>query len=152
MPSRQVISCGPLKVVSLQGYLECISRKAPYVYFEKFMSKQVATPSRPAARTTTGSTTTTRTRTSARNTVTVRPFQMPFERENLMIVLGGVAVIALGYLLMAMSPTMSFVALTLAPFLLVLGYAVIVPYGIMYGSRKKKEVVVQTSSAAPANL
>jgi hypothetical protein len=67
--------------------------------------------------------------------VGARPFQMPFETKNMTIILIGVATVALGYLIMGMSPTMSFAAITLAPFILVLGYCIIIPYGIMYGAR-----------------
>jgi len=55
-----------------------------------------------------------------------------------MIILLGVGVIGLGYLLMAMGGTMSALSLTIAPLILVIGYAVVVPYGILYGSRTKK--------------
>jgi hypothetical protein len=62
---------------------------------------------------------------------------MPFDRKNIMIMLAGVAVIALGYLIMYMSPTMSDMALTVSPILLVLGYCIVVPFGIMAGIRRK---------------
>src|SRR5437016_4670190 len=45
----------------------------------------------------------------------VRSFQMPFEAQNIYMILGGVAVIALGYLLMRFAPTMSFWGLTAGP-------------------------------------
>jgi Flp pilus assembly protein TadB len=66
----------------------------------------------------------------------VRPFEMPFERKNLVIILAGIATVGLGYLIMGMSPTMSFAALTLAPIILILGYCIIIPMGIMSGARK----------------
>ena len=68
----------------------------------------------------------------------VKPFQMPFDSKNITIILAGVGVIALGYLVMYLSPTMSDMALTVSPILLVLGYCVIVPFGIMAGFRKKR--------------
>ena len=68
----------------------------------------------------------------------VKPFQMPFDRKNIMIILAGVAVVALGYIVMYMSPTMSDMALTVAPILLVLGYCIIIPFGIMTGIRGKR--------------
>ena len=60
---------------------------------------------------------------------------MPFDAKNIRIILLGVVVIALGYLVMYMSPTMSSMALTVSPIILLLGYCVIVPLGIMAGSK-----------------
>ena len=68
----------------------------------------------------------------------VRPFQMPFDAKNMRIIALGVAVIVIGYLVMYFSPTMSDMALTVSPILLLLGYCVIVPMGIMAGVRKKR--------------
>src|SRR5882724_4763683 len=78
-----------------------------------------------------------RTRTTARRETKgmVKPFEMPFETKNLIIIIAGVLTVGLGYLVMRMSPAMSFAALTLAPIILVLGYCVIIPYGIMYGAK-----------------
>jgi hypothetical protein len=66
----------------------------------------------------------------------VRPFEMPFERKNLVIIVAGILTVGLGYLVMGMSPVMSFAALTLSPIILVLGYCVIIPIGIMSGARE----------------
>jgi hypothetical protein len=59
----------------------------------------------------------------------------PFGRENYLILLAGVVVIILGYLALSQNTVEGFFPLTVAPILLVLGYCVIVPVGIMY--RKK---------------
>ena len=59
----------------------------------------------------------------------------PFGRENYLILLAGVVVIILGYLALSGDKVEGFMPLTLAPILLVIGYCVIVPIGIMY--RKK---------------
>jgi hypothetical protein len=75
----------------------------------------------------------------------VKQFQMPFDRKNIMIILAGVAIVALGYLVMYMSPTMSDMALTVAPILLVLGYCVIIPFGIMAGVRGKRAAATTIS-------
>ena len=65
---------------------------------------------------------------------------MPFEAKNIRLILVGVLVIALGYLLMYESPTMSVMAITISPIILLLGYCVIVPLGIMAGTRNAKTV------------
>jgi hypothetical protein len=60
---------------------------------------------------------------------------LSLEAVNYYILLAGVAVILLGYGALSMGPWDGFVPLTVAPILLVLGYCVIIPAGIIY--RKK---------------
>jgi hypothetical protein len=61
------------------------------------------------------------------------------ESINYNIIIAGIVVIVLGYLALSTSPWDGFMALTVAPILLVAGYCVIIPLGIVY-RRKKKEV------------
>ena len=63
---------------------------------------------------------------------------MPFEKQNITIILIGVAVIILGYYLMSISETMGALALDIAPIILVIGYLIVIPYGIMYGAKRLK--------------
>ncbi len=62
-------------------------------------------------------------------------FNWPFGLYNLSIILFGVIVLLLGYYLMAQGPHDSFSSLTLSPLLLMFGYLVVFPVGILY--RKK---------------
>jgi hypothetical protein len=110
------------------------------------MATQSATPVRTPARQTLSRQTPTRqtpssTRAKRKDSTKAKPFQMPFDRKNITIILAGVAVIVLGYIVMYVSPTMSDMALTVSPILLVLGYCVIVPFGIMAGVRSKRTAV-----------
>ena len=74
----------------------------------------------------------------------VRPFNMPFEQKNIIFILIGIGVITLGYVIMGLSSTMGFVALDVSPIVLLLGYLVVIPVGIMYGAhRKKVQAVVE---------
>lgn len=57
---------------------------------------------------------------------------LPLERTNYMIVGAGVLLIIGGYLSMMEGSVEGFWTLTLAPILLVLGYCVVVPLGILY--------------------
>ena len=110
------------------------------------MAKQTAIPARPVRTTATrpatrqtasrqipsrrpGATT----RAKVRENIPARPFQMPFDQKNMRIIFAGIAVIVLGYLVMYLSPVMSALALTVSPIILLLGYCVIVPFGIMAG-------------------
>ena len=70
--------------------------------------------------------------------------QLPLERENYIIIGVGLAVIALGYLALSKMTVEGFLPLTVAPILLVIGYCVIVPIGIMY---RKKEASTEHPTA-----
>lgn len=56
---------------------------------------------------------------------------------NYVILLIGVGVILIGYIVMAMGDATSPLSMTVAPIILMLGYCVIVPYGIIH--RKKTD-------------
>jgi hypothetical protein len=58
--------------------------------------------------------------------------RLPLEPLNFKIMGGGVALIILGYLALAEGSVEGFLPLTVAPILLVLGYCVVVPLGIIY--------------------
>ncbi len=77
----------------------------------------------------------------------VRPFQMPFESKNIMIILGGIVLITLGYFLMSSDEVMGSMALNVSPIILLLGYLVVIPFGIMYGSKGAK----RAENATPEN-
>jgi len=57
---------------------------------------------------------------------------MPFGRRNWLLFAVGIAVIAVGYVLLSIPPADGFMSLTAAPLLLVLGYCVILPVAILY--------------------
>jgi len=63
----------------------------------------------------------------------------PFERENYLILLAGIVVIILGYLALSEKTVEGFLPLTVAPILLVIGYCVIIPLGIMYRKKSAKD-------------
>jgi len=61
----------------------------------------------------------------------------PFERENFIIMGIGLLFILAGYIALSGNVVEGFRQLTLAPLLLVLGYCVIVPIGIIYKKKSK---------------
>ncbi len=61
-----------------------------------------------------------------------RDEHLPLGRENFVILGIGLAVIIIGYLAMLEGSVEGFLPLVLAPILLVLGYCIIIPVGIMY--------------------
>ncbi|HRP01353.1 MAG TPA: DUF3098 domain-containing protein [Candidatus Kapabacteria bacterium] len=75
-------------------------------------------------------------------------WEFPLGKNNLMIIGAGLAVIALGYILMATGITNepalpdgtwnNSMAVTVAPILLIIGYTVIIPFGIIKRFTKKE--------------
>lgn len=61
----------------------------------------------------------------------------PFEKINYIIIGSGLAVIIAGYIALSVPTVEGFYPLVFAPILLVLGYCVIIPVGIMYRKREK---------------
>lgn len=61
----------------------------------------------------------------------------PFEKQNYVIIGIGLLVIIVGYIALMEKTVDGFLPLYVAPILLVLGYCVIIPLGILY-SRKEK--------------
>lgn len=70
----------------------------------------------------------------------------PFERENFLILAAGVVVIILGYIALSGSSVEGTMPLVVSPILLILGYCVIIPVGILY---RKKEKAPPTREATP---
>ena len=58
--------------------------------------------------------------------------KLPLGKENFVIVGIGIAAIVAGYLALAKGPIEGFLPLVLEPILLVLGYCIIIPMGILY--------------------
>ncbi len=86
------------------------------------------------------------TKTAARR----RPIleSLPFTKSNYQILGLGLVVIVLGYVALAQPPWDSAMALDLAPILLVLGYCVLIPLGILY-RRKPSTEAKPTPPAGP---
>ena len=61
---------------------------------------------------------------------------LSLEMTNYQIILAGMVVIIIGYFALSAKPWDNPIALNVAPILLVIGYCVIIPFGIIY--RKKK--------------
>lgn len=74
---------------------------------------------------------------------------MPFESKNIIFILVGIAVITLGYYLMGSDDVMGSMALNISPMILIIGYLIIIPLGIMYGSRTYKKARGSESATNP---
>jgi hypothetical protein len=75
---------------------------------------------------------------------TVRETGLPLSRQNFIILGIGLIVILAGYAAMLEGSVEGFLPLVVSPILLVLGYCVIIPVGIMY---RKREVQADQSTA-----
>lgn len=64
---------------------------------------------------------------------------LPYTKRNVQFLIAGVVTILIGYLCLAQPPVNGFLSLTLAPILLVIGYCVLVPIGLLIGGKKEPE-------------
>ena len=55
-----------------------------------------------------------------------------YNHKNYLFFCMGIAIVVLGYLLMAYGETTSFQSVKLAPILLIIGYCIIIPISIIY--------------------
>ena len=62
---------------------------------------------------------------------------LPYTRRNWTFLGAGVLTILIGYLCLSQPPVDGFLSLTLAPILLVIGYCVLIPLGLLLGESKK---------------
>jgi|SRR5436853_4844696 len=60
-----------------------------------------------------------------------KEFSLPLEKQNFMIIGLGILVLIIGYFLMSANSVDGFMPTVVSPILLVLGYCVIIPYGIL---------------------
>lgn len=60
-----------------------------------------------------------------------KEFSFPLEKENFIIIGIGILALIVGYFLMAQNSVDGFMPTVVSPILLVLGYCVIIPYGIL---------------------
>ena len=74
---------------------------------------------------------------------------LPLERENFVIIGIGLLVIILGYIALSENKVEGFMPLVLAPLLLVIGYCVIIPLGIMYRKKENTETKTETVPQSP---
>lgn len=74
-----------------------------------------------------------------------KEFSFPLEKENFMIIGVGILLLIIGYFLMSENSVDGFLPTVVAPILLVAGYCVVIPYGIL--KKPKSEMV-----SAPAEV
>ncbi len=75
---------------------------------------------------------------------------LPLGPTNYKILIAGIATIILGYILLGTDPWDGFLALTLAPVVLIIGYCVIIPVGIIYRKKEQSPTPATASDSAAA--
>jgi hypothetical protein len=76
--------------------------------------------------------------------------ELPFTKTNYQIIGIGIVVIILGYIALSMSPWDGLMPLVVAPILLVIGYCVIIPLGILLRKKQPNQTATEISRP-PAN-
>lgn len=108
------VTVSPLAVASTQGRAQCFPNAGLfYGFLNNFMAKKIKLSRR-----------------------TKGDSVFPFDAANYFILGFGLVTILVGYILLARSDVRGFTPLVLSPILLVLGYCILIPFGIMY--RKKQ--------------
>jgi xanthine/uracil permease len=64
----------------------------------------------------------------------------PFEKQNFAIIGAGIVVLIIGYFLMSQNSVDGFLPTVVAPIVLIIGYCVIIPYGILKKPAKADRV------------
>jgi len=77
--------------------------------------------------------------------------ELPFTKSNYQILGGGLLCIVLGYIALAQEPWNGTMPLVVAPILLVLGYCILIPIGILFRKRARIEGTVQPLEQRPEN-
>jgi hypothetical protein len=74
---------------------------------------------------------------------------LPLGRENFMILGAGILVIVAGYIAMLEGSVEGFLPLVLSPLLLVTGYCIVIPIGIMYRKSAPRETAPALQADQP---
>ena len=76
---------------------------------------------------------------------------LPFTKTNYQILACGIVMIILGYIALSQEPWDGFWPLDVAPVLLVLGYCVLIPLGILFRKRTEESTEIQQPQAGSEN-
>ncbi|MBP1653795.1 MAG: hypothetical protein H6Q28_351 [Bacteroidetes bacterium] len=80
----------------------------------------------------------------------VREVHLPLGKQNFLIMGGGFLVIIVGYLTMLTGGVEGFLPLVVAPILLVVGYCVLIPIGILYRPGRRAQGQAEAASKGVA--
>jgi hypothetical protein len=75
---------------------------------------------------------------------------LPFKKTNYQIIGMGLLFIILGYIALSQSPWDGFLPLVVAPILLILGYCILIPLGILYRPKEEQQSETVTTGEKSA--
>lgn len=87
-----------------------------------------------------------------------REITFPLEKQNFMIIGIGIIVLIVGYALMSQNSVDGFLPTVAAPIILLAGYCVIIPYGILKNVKKTQEAAAnlqqntESTAAVSSNI
>lgn len=85
-----------------------------------------------------------------------KDLSLPLEKTNFLIIGLGIVVLIIGYILMSENSVDGFLPTVVSPILLVLGYCVIIPYGILKKPKKVaanvQQAATETQAVSPENV
>lgn len=77
---------------------------------------------------------------------------LPLEKTNFLIIVLGIVIIIIGYILMSENSVNGFLPTVISPILLVLGYCVIIPYGILKKPKKDTSRAAENGPESPESV
>ncbi len=86
----------------------------------------------------------------SKKTKTAEILHLSLTNKNYMIIGLGILLIIVGYVFMAENSVDGFLPTVVAPILLVLGYIVVVPFGILFKDKSAEVETVETQETAAA--
>jgi hypothetical protein len=87
-------------------------------------------------------------RTKSKGRKALTDDKLPFTKQNFVIMGVGLLTITVGYLAMLGAPVEGFLPLVASPILLLIGYCVIVPFGILYRPSMFSRQAMQSGETA----
>lgn len=81
-----------------------------------------------------------------------KEFSFPLEKENFIIIGVGIVILIIGYVLMSQNSVDGFLPTVFSPILLVAGYCVIIPYGILKKAKTSIQEVKTEEAAEATNI
>ena len=81
-----------------------------------------------------------------------KEMSFPLAKENFIIIGIGILDLVIGYIFLAQDSVSGFAPTVIAPILLVIGYCIIIPYGILKKPKSELETNVETEESISSNV
>jgi len=81
-----------------------------------------------------------------------KEMSFPLAKENFIIIGIGILDLVIGYIFLAQDSVSGFAPTVIAPILLVIGYCIIIPYGILKKPKSELETNIETEESTASNV